>query len=85
MSLNFPLGEFAEVDERNVSDFDAGSGKNEIVTGAREGYHIIYLIFFKLEGFDDVFDFELEEVNEEDFVVEGNNNLIDPNFNLFYF
>lgn len=57
MGFDFPFGEFAEIDERDVTCFDAGSSQDEVVLGAGQGDQVVDLIFLKAKGFDDVLNF----------------------------
>ncbi len=76
MCFDFPFSKFTEIDEGDVACFDAGSCENEVVLWAGKGDKVVDLIFFEFKGLDDVFDFETEEIDEKDFVVEGYHNLV---------
>ena len=67
-----------------MSEFDAGCCEYEIVGAAGKRNHIVDLIFLELEGLNDVLNLELEEIDEEDFVVEGYNNFIKSDLYLLY-
>jgi hypothetical protein len=85
MRFYFPFCEFAEVDERDVSCFNTWCGHDEIGVVIGERNKIVDLILLELEGFDDMFDFQVEEVNEEDFVVEGDYYFALSDFDLLDF
>lgn len=82
MSFNFPFCEFAEVDEGDVTSFYAGSSEDEIILSAGQRDKVVYLIFLKPEGFDDVLDFQVEQMDKKHFVVECYYDLIQSDFEL---
>ena len=84
MSSDFTLSEFAEVNQRDMARFQAGSSQNEVVLRGGEGDKVVDLIFFELEGLNDVLNLKAEEVNQEHFVVESNDNFVEPNLDLLY-
>jgi hypothetical protein len=85
MRLDLPLGEPPEVDEEDMSVLHARSCEDEVVVLVGKRDQVVDLIFFESEGFDDVLDLHGEEVDQEHLVVEGNNDLVLPDFDLLDF
>ena len=56
MCFDFPLGQFAKIDERYDSYVFAGCCEYEVVDVTGEWDHIVDLVFLESKGFDDMFD-----------------------------
>ena len=68
-----------------MSEFYTWSSENEVSVHARQRDHIVDLIFLKFKSLNNMLYLKLEQVDEKDFVVEGNNNFIQFYFKLFNF
>jgi hypothetical protein len=68
-----------------MTDFHAGRSQDEVGVETGESDVVVDLILLKGKGFDDVFDFKFEQIDEEDFVIEGHHDFIDSYFDLLDF
>lgn len=85
MSFNLSFSEFTEINKSDMTSFDTGSCHNEISIVIGERDEIVDLIFLEFKSLYYMLDFEVEEVDQKNFVVKGNYNFALSDLYLLYF
>ena len=62
MSFDFPLGQFTEIDQRNMANLKTRSSEDKVGVVTRKRNHIVDFILLEFEGFNDVLDFKFEQI-----------------------
>jgi len=67
-----------------VASVGAGGGQDEVVGVVGEGDEVVDLVVLEFGSLDDVLDFEVEEVDQEDLVIQRDHYLVQPDLHLPY-